>query len=112
MFVARQREDLRCRSRRGKEPPTKIKYRPGIATVLGRAVVLDDFFNGLKTGTDQQRKDLAQDVGVTLDADDLKAMQEMDWDTAAAAAGSLRATLPERQGGAFAPDGDKDLAGW
>jgi hypothetical protein len=97
---------------KGKKPHTKVKYRPGLATVLGRAIVLEDFFNDLKNGTDQQRRDLAKSLNVTLDANDLAAMNELDWNEATMAATSLRATLPEREGGpAVGPQGE-DAVGW
>ena len=93
-------------------PTTRVRYRQGLATVLGRAIVLDGFLNDLRNGTDVERKALALALcRVALDEDDLKAMNEMDWEAAAAAAASLRATLPERQGGALGPD-LKELSGW
>jgi hypothetical protein len=97
---------------KSKKPKSKVKYRPGLATVLGRAVVLEDFFNELKDGTDQQRKDLARSLNVTLDANDLAAMKEMNWDDAASAATSLRATLPERDGPPSVGPDAKDAVGW
>jgi hypothetical protein len=98
---------------KAKNPYTKVKYRPGLATLLGRAVVLDDFFNDLRNGNDQQRKDLARSLNVTLDAKDLAAMNEMNWDDAATAATSLRATLPDRDAPPqqIGPEGN-DAVGW
>jgi hypothetical protein len=98
---------------KSRKPQTKVKYRPGLATVLGRAVVLDEFFSALRNGTDAERRDLARSLNVTLDAKDLAAMNEMNWDEAAAAATSLRATLPDRDGPPqqIGPEGN-DAVGW
>lgn len=88
------------------KPRKKVKGRPGLATVVGRAVVLPEFLAALRADPAAA----AQSIDVTLNAGDLDAIRQIDWSAAEAAAATLRATLPEVE----APTGPimEDAAGW
>jgi len=91
-------------SKPSKPPKAKFKRRPGLALVVGRAIILPEYYAALKADAAAA----ANTIGVALTPDEAKAIDNLDWSTVDGHVRALRDLLP----GPEAQVAMADAAGW
>jgi hypothetical protein len=91
-------------AKESRKPKVKFKSRPGLALVVGRAIILQSYYDWLK----RDPKAAAADIGVTLDKTELDAIGALDWAEVDSHIYALRDLLPEPEN----PPGFANAAGW
>jgi hypothetical protein len=68
--------------------------RPGLALIVGRGIVKEDFYARLRGGTTSMKAATRGDVGLELSTEDIEVLKSLDWDSIDRNVQELRALLP------------------
>ena len=88
-----------------KHPKAKFKTRPGLALIVGRAIVVPEYYASLKDNP----AGAASDIGASLSETEAQAIARLDWSQVDQHVAALRALLPEPE---RQPTIRSDAAGW
>lgn len=69
--------------------------RPGLALIVGRGIVKEDFYARLRGGTTSMKAATRGDVGLELSKEDIEVLKTLDWDSIDPHVEELRALLPK-----------------
>lgn len=79
--------------------------RPGLALIVGRGIVKEEFYARLRAGTTKMKKATKDDVGLELSKEDVEVLESLDWQAIDRNVEELRALLPTLKA-------RKDAASW